>query len=149
MSFLPDKPIIIRSNVFTKAVSWFLDVYAITLYPFVVMRESEEKEGMSVGDRFKAQLKDQTIIHHETIHMRQYKELWVIGLVFVYLYDWIHGVIKYKSFQKAYYRIRVEQEAYSNQNKFQFYFDGKPHGELYEKDYADTREPFAWKKYEV
>lgn len=149
MNFLPDKPIIIRSNFITKAVSWFFDVYAITLYPFVVMKEHEETEGMSDGERYQAQLRDQRTIHHETIHMRQYKELWVLPLVFLYLWDWTVGLFKYRDAQKAYYRIRVEQEAYSNQDKFQFYFDGKRHGKTYDKCYADTREPFAWKKYKV
>lgn len=153
MGFLPDKPIVIRSNFFTKAISWFIDVYAITLYPFVIMRESEEHANMSPGNRLWEQYKEQKTIHHETIHIQQYKELWIVGFLALYLWDWCVGMVKYRNPQKAYYQIRFEQEAYDHDKEFCFYFDGvRRAGSQYwqgEEDYVDTREPHAWKKYKV
>ena len=153
MKFLPDNPIIIRSNLFTKAISWFIDVYAITLYPFVIMRESGENANMTTGSRLLTQYRDQKTIHHETIHIKQYKELWVLGFLILYLWDWCIGMLKYRDPQKAYYQIRFEQEAYEYDKNFAFYFDEvrRPGAQYWqgEKDYADTRDPFAWKKYKV
>ena len=57
-------PITIVSPRFTKAVSWVIDVGAITLFPFII-----SKEEMS-----------ETLLRHETIHIAQQKELFVIFL---------------------------------------------------------------------
>jgi hypothetical protein len=65
--------------------------------------------------------------NHESIHVYQYNDLFVIGFLFVYYFDYAHGIIKYRKdisgttpngvpysslADKAYYRIRAEQEAY-------------------------------------
>jgi hypothetical protein len=67
---------------------------------------------------------------HETIHFQQCLDLLFIGLAVLYAWDWFHGLIKYRgswdgtnprggeytsSGNKAYYRTRAEQEAYSNE----------------------------------
>ena len=111
-------PVIIRNSRVPKILSWFIDAYAITLWPFVFIRD----EG---NDR---------TINHETIHIKQYNELLVIGFYFVYLYDWIHGLIKYRDSQVAYYRIRMEQEAYENDKNIH---------------YLNERKRFSWLKYRV
>jgi hypothetical protein len=95
-----------------------MSVYAITLFPFVFIRD----EG------------NETTITHETIHFRQYIETLIIGFLLIYLFDYIHGLIKYRDSEKAYYQIRFEQEAYSN--------------DLYD-DYLEKRSFFAWLKYKV
>jgi len=111
-------PIIVKNSKIPKTLSWVIDVYAITLWPFIFIRD----EG---NDR---------TVNHETIHIKQYNELFVLGFLFLYLYDWIHGLIKYKDKQTAYYKIRFEQEAYH-----------------YDKDlsYPSNRKRFAWRNYRV
>ena len=68
---------------------------------------------------------------HETIHFQQTLEMFVVGLVLLYVWDWLHGLIKYRNNwdeardlkgnrysslgNKAYYKIRAEQEAYACQ----------------------------------
>ena len=111
-------PILVKNSKIPRALSWVIDVYAITLWPFVFIRD----EG---NDR---------TINHETIHIRQYNELFVIGFLFLYVFDWIHGLIKYKDKQKAYYKIRFEQEAYNNDNNM---------------SYLEDRKKFAWRNYKV
>ena len=59
-------PIVIVSPKFTKLVSIFIDVYAITLFPFIISKEKM----------------DETTLNHEKIHIEQQKELLV---VFFYL----------------------------------------------------------------
>ena len=88
---------------------------------------------------------------HETIHFQQTLETGVIGMVALYLWDYLWGFIKYKNdwqgqknprgweyqsaANKAYYRIRAEQEAYDHE---------------LDPDYLATRPRFSWiKKYKV
>lgn len=93
-------PLIITSKFLTKMFSVFISVYAITLYPFIILSEDV----------------DEYTMNHEMIHFEQQKELFVIGFYFLYTYDFIKGIIKYGNTDMAYFRIRFEQEAYNNQN---------------------------------
>lgn len=111
-------PIIVRNSKIPSLASWVMKVYAITLFPFVFIRDDGNA----------------TTIRHETIHFRQYVETLVIGFLLIYLFDYLHGLIKYRDISKAYYQIRFEQEAYSN--------------DLYE-DYLEKRKLFSWVKYRV
>ena len=93
----------------------------------------------------------EAIKRHETIHFQQTLETFVVFTILVYLYDWIKGRIKYRNDwdeqkeyrvgryasagNKAYYRIRMEQEAYKCQGF---------------KDYLDKRKRYQWLlKYKV
>tara|TARA_R100001510_G_C7454250_1_gene77689 strand:- start:1 stop:360 length:360 start_codon:yes stop_codon:yes gene_type:complete len=57
---------------------------------------------------------DKRLKRHETIHFQQMLETLVIGFLFLYLWDYVKGYIKYKDGARAYRRIRAEQEAYGN-----------------------------------
>ena len=95
-----------------------ININAITLGPIVLSRGT-------LSERVK---------RHETIHFMQYKELFFIGFLIVYLYDYLYAaVVKKKGFSReAYLAIRFEQEAYSNDC---------------EEDYLENRKSFYWKKY--
>ena len=71
---------------------------------------------------------------HETIHYLQYKELWFIGFLLVYLFDYLWAaVLSRKGFSReSYLSIRFEQEAW-NCDEFE--------------DYIEKREKIAWRKY--
>ena len=92
------KPIIIVSPTFTKLMSVVIDVYAITIFPFII-----SKEWMN-----------EATLNHETIHIHQQRELLVIPFYILYFYYYLVGIIKYKDKQQAYYMIPFEQEAYAN-----------------------------------
>lgn len=111
-------PIIIRNSIVPKLASIFINVYAITLFPFVFIRD----EG------------DERVVRHETIHFWQYIETLIIGFLLIYSYDFLKGLIKYRDTQKAYERIRFEQEAYEND---------------YHRYYKLNRKRWAWRKYKV
>tara|TARA_Y100000310_G_scaffold120461_1_gene119235 strand:+ start:117 stop:470 length:354 start_codon:yes stop_codon:yes gene_type:complete len=117
---LKKNPIIIKNNIVPKLFSLFIPIAAITLWPFIFVKEEYAE--------------DEVLINHETIHFYQYQELWVVGLYFLYMYDWIHGLIKYKDPTRAYFKIRFEQEAYMWQENML---------------YAECRKPFAWKRFKV
>jgi len=71
-------------------------------------------------------------VRHEYTHTLQYKELWYIGFLPVYLYYWVKNLLKGMSLHKAYRNIPLEIEAYLTENT---------------EWYNDHREKFAWKKY--
>ena len=92
-------PIVVISPRFTKAISWVIDVGAITLYPFIISRQEMSE----------------TTLRHETIHIAQQKELLVIFFYLLYGWDFLYGLIKYKDKELAYRKIRFEQEAYAQE----------------------------------
>ena len=112
------KPIIVKNSRIPKILSWFMEVGGITLFPFIFIRG----EG------------DDRLINHESIHIAQYSELFVVGFFLLYIWDFIHGLIKYKNYNDAYRSIKFEREAYS--------FEADPH-------YLEYREPYAWRRFKV
>ncbi|MDO5106130.1 hypothetical protein [Capnocytophaga sp.] len=80
---------------------------AITLYPFILVRE-------------RANCNSPLLINHERIHLRQQKELLVIGFYLWYLLDFLWKYIKYRNWDKAYYNIIFEREAYDNESDLEY-----------------------------
>jgi hypothetical protein len=93
-------PIVITSKLITKMLSIVISVYAITLFPFIILSEEV----------------DEYTMNHELIHFEQQKEMWILGFYALYAYDFIKGMIIYRNKDLAYFLIRFEQEAYSHQN---------------------------------
>ncbi len=76
---------------------------AITLYPFIFV----SKEWM---------LKNKWIINHESIHLRQQKELLVVFFYLWYGIDFLIKLAKYRDWHLAYRNIIFEREAYANEH---------------------------------
>ena len=93
------KPIIIKNSRIPKLLSWVLNVRAIALFPFIIIKD----EG------------DEVIINHESIHIQQQKELLVVGFYIWYLLDYLYMLVKYRDPRSAYYSNIFEKEAYENQ----------------------------------
>lgn len=110
------KPIVVRNSVVPKLLSIVIDVYAITLFPFIFVRD----EGNWVT------------INHESIHIKQQAELFVVPFYILYFYQWAKNLVKGMNGEDAYYNIQFEYEAYQNQAN---------------PNYLDTRERMAWRKY--
>ena len=98
------KPIIIISPWLTKLLSVVVDIYAITIFPFVISVEWMDEE----------------TLNHETIHLYQQRELLIIPFYILYFYYYIVGMIKYKDKHQAYYMIPFEQEAYTNDQNLDY-----------------------------
>ena len=116
------KPIFIENSRIPVWLSKLtpIEINAITLGPIVLSRGKISK---------KTKL-------HETIHFIQYKELFWIGFLLIYFYDFLFSaIVRRKGFtRESYLAIRFEQEAH--------------HCDDYE-DYLENREPYAWKNYEL
>jgi len=104
-------PFIIISPFLTKMLSIVIGIYAITLFPFVILAEEV----------------DQYTMNHELIHFEQQKELFVVGFYALYAYDFVKGMIKYKDKHLAYFLIRFEQECYEHQNDLGYIVDREKH----------------------
>ena len=116
------KPIFIENS---KIPVWLsklapIEISAITLGPIVLSR---------------GKISEKTKLH-ETIHFMQYKELFWIGFLLIYVYDYLFSaIVRRKGFtRESYLAIRFEQEAH--------------HCDDYE-DYLENREPYAWKNYKL
>jgi len=112
------KPIIIENSKVPKIISLMTDIGAITLWPFIFIKDTANER----------------LIRHESIHIAQYNELFVIGFLALYLYDWIHGLLKYRDSDLAYYQTRFEQEAYEHSVN---------------NGYLESRNNYEWMKYHV
>ena len=94
---------------------------------------------------------DEVTRRHETVHFQQCIDTLVIGTLLLYAWDWIWGLIKYRkdlkgqkttrgydytsAANKAYHRVRAEQEAYTNE---------------LDVDYLQNRKRWQWMwKYKV
>lgn len=71
-------------------------------------------------------------LRHEYTHTLQYKELWYIGFLPVYIWYWLWCLIKYRNLKMAYRMNPLEQEAYDTEGVY---------------EYNEHREKFAWKVY--
>ncbi len=96
------KPIIVKNSIVPVLLSWFFPVAAITLWPFIFVREGYERV-----DR---------IIQHETIHWHQAAELLVLPFYLIYLLNWLFNLLRYRNTDMAYYEILAEKEAYRFQD---------------------------------
>lgn len=84
-----------------------------------------------VREKYKGKL-SQTTFNHEAIHTAQMKELLYIFFYIVYFFEWIFRLFTSKT---PYRSISFEQEAYKNQNNF---------------EYLKTRKHFSqWRKTKV
>ena len=105
------KPKVIVSPRFCKLMSVFIDVYAITLYPFII-----SKEPLPI-----------TTYNHEKIHLAQQRELWVVGFYFLYVWYWLKNRFKGMNGGDAYYAIPFEKEAYTHQEDLSYLKERQPH----------------------
>lgn len=104
------KPIVIVSPAICNALSVFINVGAITLYPFIISSEPMDEE----------------MLNHEMIHIQQQKELLVIGFYLLYIMWWALGRLKGLSSVSAYLSIPFEMEAYDNDENPQYLQNRKP-----------------------
>tara|TARA_R110000824_G_scaffold20784_4_gene77874 strand:- start:2854 stop:3195 length:342 start_codon:yes stop_codon:yes gene_type:complete len=112
------KPIVVVAPRLTKLLSLVVNIRAITLYPFILAREEMSAD----------------TLRHETIHILQQKELFVLLFYILYGWDYLKGLVKYKDKAKAYFQIRFEQEAYEYMSQ---------------EDYLEKRTKYEWRNYEV
>lgn len=95
-------------------------VGAVALFPFIIVRDNKI-------------LDNKFYINHESIHLRQYTETLIFGLLFIAFFEYLYAfLILKKSRIGAYYYMSHEQEAHQNDHNL---------------EYLNTRPLFAYFKY--
>lgn len=82
-------------------------INGITLYPFVFIKNPEDK-------------KNRVLINHEKIHLRQQLELLIIFFYLAYLVEYYYHLLRLKNPYKAYLAISFEREAYANEHDLNY-----------------------------
>lgn len=108
-----------------------MPISAITLYPYILFTD---KKMFVENDVFEYVKTQDSIERHESIHIAQYEELYVVGFLWIYCWDYLKGRLKGRNHYEAYVHIRLEQEAYDYS---------------YNPIYLKTRKPFAWRKFKA
>ena len=110
---------IVRSNFILRILSHIIGFQplAVTFFPFIIVQEG-------VLSR---------TLNHERIHIEQYKELYWIGFIAVYIYDY-YCLRKSYSHKEAYRKVRFEQEAFANQDNPSYY---------------KLRNKYEWRKFSI
>lgn len=78
-------------------------ISAITLFPFILLRNADFKN-------------DAVLLNHEKIHLQQQRELLIIFFYIWYVLEYYYLVFKLKNRFLAYKSISFEREAYGNEN---------------------------------
>lgn len=81
--------------------------YGMTLWPFVLLRES----------RFK---RDPVLLNHERIHLRQQIQMLIIPFYLWYGIEFLIRLMQLKDKKKAYSALAMEREAYSNETDLDY-----------------------------
>ena len=90
------KTIVIQNSKIPEHLSIFINISAITLFPFIISKN---------------EMSDITL-RHELIHIEQQKELLVIFFYILYVWYWLKGKVEGMTNDEAYMNIPFEQEAY-------------------------------------
>jgi hypothetical protein len=107
------RPKVIYSDKFLDAISWFMKVGGIALFPVVILREKYRDS----KDKFWVKRAKQ-VINHESIHFQQALELGVLPFYLIYVLEWLLKLPFYGA--KAYENISFEREAYANDSKMTY-----------------------------
>jgi len=79
---------------------------AFTFYPWIITTKSEKAQP--------------SLMNHESIHLEQQKELWVVPFYFLYYLSSILLFLRYFTVKKAYLANIFEAEAYVYQDDFTY-----------------------------
>lgn len=79
-----------------------LPASGMALFPFILVKSQSLK-------------KDQSLLNHEQIHLKQQLELLVIPFYVLYLFNYLINLIRYPNHHQAYLNICFEREAFANE----------------------------------
>ncbi|MFK7048608.1 MULTISPECIES: hypothetical protein [Flavobacterium] len=81
--------------------------HGITFFPFVFIRDEKNKE-------------DVYFINHESIHIRQQKEMLIVLFFVWYGLEYLFRLLQFRNQHKAYYNISFEREAYKKEKDLDY-----------------------------
>lgn len=84
----------------------------LAIYPFIFLKHKSLK-------------KNDILVNHEKIHLRQQIELLIIFFFIWYIIEFLFNLIKFRNWNKAYYNISFEKESYHNETNPNYLLDRK------------------------
>lgn len=84
-----------------------LTANAMAVYPFILLKSKDQRQ-------------DEVLINHEKIHLQQQIELLIFPFYFLYLFNYLINLLKYKNHFQAYYNISFEKEAYQYEKELSY-----------------------------
>lgn len=84
----------------------------LAFYPFIILKH-------------KSLSKNDVLINHEKIHLRQQVELLLIFFYIWYIIEFLFHLIRFGNWNKAYHSISFEKEAYYNEANPNYLLDRK------------------------
>nr|WP_299073120.1 hypothetical protein [uncultured Allomuricauda sp.] len=96
---------------------FYRNYVGLSLWPFIFLKEGSLK-------------KDEVLINHERIHLKQQQELLIVPFYILYILEWILRTILYLNSYRAYQNISFEREAYANENNMGYLSHRKTFGFL-------------------
>lgn len=98
---------------------FYRNYVGLSLWPFIILKEDALK-------------KDEALINHERIHLKQQRELLILPFYILYISEWLLRTLLYLDSYRAYQNISFEREAYANEG---------------DKDYLSRRKTFGFLDY--
>ncbi|UII78361.1 hypothetical protein [Flagellimonas sp. CMM7] len=98
---------------------FYRNYVGLSLWPFIILKEDALK-------------KDEALINHERIHLKQQRELLILPFYILYISEWLLRTLLYLDSYRAYQNISFEREAYANEE---------------DKDYLSRRKTFGFLDY--
>jgi len=85
----------------------FLKYRGMALFPLILVKTEKDR-------------KDEYLINHEKIHLRQQLELLILPFYLFYLLNYLYNLITSFDHEKAYRNIIFEQEAYDHETELNY-----------------------------
>ncbi|MEM6892873.1 MAG: hypothetical protein AAGD88_02760 [Bacteroidota bacterium] len=92
---------------------FYRNYVGLSLWPFIILKDDALK-------------KDEVLINHEKIHLRQQSELLILPFYLFYILEWLLRTILYLDSYRAYQNISFEREAYANEKNTKYLAERKP-----------------------
>ncbi|MEM9649501.1 hypothetical protein [Flagellimonas flava] len=96
---------------------FYRNYVGLSLWPFIILKEG-------------ALRKDDVLINHERIHLKQQRELFIIPFYILYISEWLLRTVLYLDSYRAYQNISFEREAYANEDDMEYIFRRKAYSFL-------------------
>ncbi|MEM8999857.1 MAG: hypothetical protein AAGB24_06300 [Bacteroidota bacterium] len=92
---------------------FYKNYVGLSLWPFIILKEGALK-------------KDEVLLRHERIHLRQQLELLIVPFYVLYIAEWLLRTVWYLDSYRAYQNISFEREAYSNEQNSAYLAQRRP-----------------------
>lgn len=103
MYWFLNRPNLFRMLIFSKYLFVSKSFNALTIWPFIILRDKELR-------------RDKIVLNHEKIHLRQQVELlWIFYFIW-YLAEFSINLLRYRDLMRSYSQIGFEKEAYANES---------------------------------